>query len=127
MRTVGNNQAFSNAKRCVTTYYKKLKQDALRQYQGNWVRERRDWKILTRGKEVAQDNCRTGFVQSIWLLIPERERLAKKMASDQPLEPDATWHAIQDLYTLCVQDYTVLYLPKSRPVDGACPAKCCQL
>lgn len=62
MRTVGDNQAFGNAKRRLTSYRKKLKQDALRQYQENWVRERRDWKILTRGKEVATDNCKTDFV-----------------------------------------------------------------
>jgi len=35
MRTVGDNQAFSTAKRRVTNYHKKLKLDALRQYQDN--------------------------------------------------------------------------------------------
>ncbi|KAK5203076.1 hypothetical protein LTR47_011194 [Exophiala xenobiotica] len=49
------------------------------------------------------------------------------MAADHALEPTEMWQALQDLYTLCVQDFTVLYLPKSRPVDGACPVKCCQL
>ncbi|KAN0069234.1 Protein of unknown function (DUF3435) domain containing protein [Elaphomyces granulatus] len=106
---------------------KKLKNQALRQYQEQWVRERRDWNILTRGKEAAQDKSKTDFVQSICLLIPERGRLAQKMVADHALEPSEMWQALQDLYTLCVQDFTVLYLPKSRPVDGACPVKCCQL
>jgi hypothetical protein len=76
---------------------------------------------------VARVNCRTDFVQNIYLLIPERGRLAQQMASDQALRLEVTWRAMEDLYTLCVQDQTVLYLPKSRPVDGSCPTKRCQL
>jgi hypothetical protein len=56
----------------LTNYRKKLKQDTFRQYQENRVQERRDWEILARGKEAAKDNCKTDFIQSIWLLIPER-------------------------------------------------------
>ena len=37
------------------------------------------------------------------------------------------WRAMQDIHDLCVQDFTVLYLPRSRPVDGAYPTKCCQI
>jgi hypothetical protein len=55
----------------LTNYRKKLKQDTFRQYQENRVQERRDWEILARGKEAAKDNCKTDFIQSIWLLIPE--------------------------------------------------------
>ena len=104
-----------------------MKLAALRQYQQHWVRERRDWKILTRGKEIAQDKSKTDFVQNIRLLIPERGRLAEQMGVDRPLEPDEMWQALKDLHALCVQDFTVLYLSRSRPVDGACPVKCCQV
>lgn len=104
-----------------------LKRAALRQYQQNWVRERRDWKILTRGKELPPCTSKTDFVQSVSLLIPERGRVAEQMGLDRSLNPDEMWQALQDLRSLCVQDFTVLYLPQSRPVDGACPVKCCQI
>ena len=126
-RTGGGDKALNKAKQRYANLLKKLKNKALRQYQEHWVRERRDWKILTRGKETAQDKSKTDFVQNICLLIPERGRLSQKMAADHPLEPGEMWQAVQDLHTLCIRDLTVLYLPRSRPVDGACPVKCCQL
>lgn len=122
----GDNQAFSTAQRRLTTYSKKLKRDALRLYQETWVQERRDWKILTRGKEVAEDNSKTELAQSIYKLFPERGRLAEKMASTSPLTTDEMWAALRDLHTLCLREPNVLYLPGSRPVDGACPVKRCQ-
>jgi hypothetical protein len=72
-----------------------LKNEALRQYQEHWIQERRDWKILTRGKETALDKSKTDFVQSLCLLIPERGRLAPKMAADHALEPAEMWHALK--------------------------------
>jgi hypothetical protein len=51
----------------------------------------------------------------------KRGRLAKKIGSDEPLEPEDRWRAMRDLYTLRVGDFTVLYLPRSRPVDGRLP------
>ena len=110
-----------------TNLLKKMKVAALRQYQQNWVRERRDWKILTRGKDAAHDKSRTDYVRDMCLLIPERGRLAEQMSADDHLEPAKMWLALQDLQSLCSQDFTVLYLPGSRPVDGACPIKCCQI
>jgi hypothetical protein len=43
--------ALNEAKRRVTNYYKTLKSNTLREHQEQWIRDRRDWKILTRGKE----------------------------------------------------------------------------
>lgn len=123
---MGDNQAFSTAKRQLTTYSRKLKRDALRLYQETWVQERRDWKILTRGKEVAQDRSKTELAQDIYKLFPERGRLAERMASTHPLSSDEMWDALGDVRALCLQDSNVLYLPGSRPVDGACPVKACQ-
>ena len=127
VRIQGQTRALSQAKLRYTNLLKKLKLEALRQYQQHWVRERRDWKILTRGEAAAQGKSKTDVVQSICLLIPERGRLAEQMAIDRPLEPDEMWQALQDIHALCSQDFTVLYLPRSRPVDGACPVKCCQV
>jgi hypothetical protein len=111
-QAVGGNDAVSKAKRQYTNHPKKLKPKALYQHQEHWVRERRDWKILTRGREVAQDRRKTEFVESMCVLIPERGRLAKRMADDEPLEPEDMWRAMYDLYTLCVGDFTVLLSPQ---------------
>ncbi|OAG42721.1 AdoMet-dependent rRNA methyltransferase SPB1 [Fonsecaea monophora] len=73
----GGSIARSRPKQQYANRLKKLKKQALRQYQENWIRERRDWKILTRGKAAAQDKSKTDFVQSLCLLIPERGRLAQ--------------------------------------------------
>ncbi|KAL2440885.1 hypothetical protein ABEF95_008226 [Exophiala dermatitidis] len=122
----GQGATLTEAKRRLASYRKTLKHAALRQHQEEWVRERRDWKILTRGKEQPGDICKTDLAGRL-CLIPERGRLAQRMASDEPLSPDAMWDAMRDLHALCIRDFSVLYLPGLEPVDGACPVKCCQL
>ena len=60
-------------------------------------------------------------------MVPERGRLASRMVTDHRLDPEDMWLALQDIQSLCTQDFTVLYLPGSRLVDGAYPVKYCQL
>lgn len=119
--------SLKEAKKRLASYLKALKGKALRAYQEKWVQQRRDWKIVTRGKEQAHDLDRTDLVQSLCLLFPERARLAQMLASDEPLTPEARWLAMEDLYTLCTRDFSVLYLPGTQPIGGACPVKCCRL
>ena len=69
-------EAAKEAKRRLASCRKTLTRLALRQHQETWVRERRDWKVLTRGKEQPHDLCRTELVHSLCLLVPERGRLA---------------------------------------------------
>lgn len=114
-------------KRNLTSYRKTLKRLTLRKYQEAWIRERRDWKILTRGKQQAADVSRTDLVESLYLLIPERGRLARMMVDEKPMSPDARRQATTDLVSLCTRDLSVLYLPGLQPIGGACPVKCCQL
>jgi hypothetical protein len=89
--------------------------------------DRRVWKVLTRGKERAQDVCTDDLLQHFCLLRPEGCRLAKMIASDDPLSPAHTWQAIHDVLSLCTRDFTVVYLPGHEPVEGACPVACCRL
>jgi len=119
--------SLKEAKDRMVSYRKTLKRTTLRQYQQHWTRDRRDWKILTRGKQQADDLCKTDIVQSLCLLIPERGRLALGMASDDPISPAAMWRAMEDLHSLCTRNFTVLYLPGNEPREDACPVKCCQL
>ncbi|KAI9764757.1 MAG: hypothetical protein M1840_008026 [Geoglossum simile] len=117
----------SMAKSKVREYFRSLKAKTLQQYKQDWVRNRRDWKVTTHGKEPAKDVNRTDFTQSLFLVMPECGRLAKMMASDEPLIEGEIQQAMQDLYSLCVRDYTVLYRLGEEPIDGACLVKCCRL
>lgn len=95
-----------------------LKRKALVSYREAWIRQRRDWKILTRGKispEVDSDG------NHLNLILPERSRIEKKMRSTKPLDTDQMREAIQDVYTLISRDYTVFYRPGEEPLDGLCP------
>jgi hypothetical protein len=119
--------SLKESKRRLASYLKTLRRKALHQHQEAWVQERRDWKIITRGKKQAHDLHRTDLVQSLCLLFPERARLAQRLASDHTLTSEAKWFAMEDLYTLCTRDFSVLYLPGNQPTEGRCPVKCCQL
>ena len=122
----GHNQAFSSAQRRITIYWRKLKRDARRLYQETWLQERRDWTVLTRGKEAAEDNSKTEMAPGVYKLFPERGRLAEKMAATCPLATDEMWAALADLHVLCLRDSDMLYLPGSRAINGVCPAELCQ-
>jgi hypothetical protein len=78
------------------------------------------------GKEVAKDRSKTELAQSVYILCPERGRLAEKMASTHPMPSDEMWDALHDLYSLCSQDSDVLCLPGTCPVDGVCPIGHCK-
>lgn len=67
----GATTALREAKSRRDGYRKSLKRAAFRQHQEKWICERRDWKILTRGKERSGDTYKTDLVQSLCLLIPE--------------------------------------------------------
>ena len=67
------------------------------------------------------------LVKDLSLIIPERGRLAKMMARKDPLTELEMRQAMQDIYSLCAQDFTVLYRPGENPVDGACPVNHCRM
>ena len=121
LRTEGNNRDFTVAQRRLTTQLTRLKKDALDLYQDCWIQERRDWIVQSRGREKAQDESKTELAPSIYKLFPERGRLAQAMASTHALPAEEMWAALQDLVTLCHRGTDVLYLPGSRPINGACP------
>ena len=117
--------AVDKAQYSLSNYRRSLLQKALRAYQEEWVRTQRELKILNRGKQQAMDMDRTEHLLAC-LLISERGRLAPLMKSDKPLAPTEMWLAIADLHSLCVQAFTVLYLPGRRPVQGVCPVAQCR-
>ena len=95
-----------------------VRRKALVSFRMSWIRQRRDWKVLTRGKaslEVDTDG------NPLALILPERKRIQEKMSSGSPLSKDEMREAIQDFYTLITRDYTVFYRPGEEPVGGSCP------
>jgi hypothetical protein len=122
-----NPHEISVAKAKAHDYLNSLKAKTFHQYQQDWVRNRRDWKVITRGKEPTEDDPRTDLIQSLFLVMPECGHLAKMMASDKPLTEGEMRVAMCDLRSRCIRDYTLLYQSGEEPVDGACPVKCCRL
>ena len=121
-----NRATLDKAKRKVSRYRSTQRQKALVVYQEEWVRCRRELKILSRGKLPMTGMSGSDQLQSLCLIVPERGRLATWMASDASLSPTEMWQAVQDLHSLLVQDFPVLYLPGRKPVQGACPVAGCK-
>jgi hypothetical protein len=96
----------------------RLEKKALISFRQAWVRQRRVWKILTRGKlspEIDVDRDQLNRV------IPERDRTSKKMRQTGHLTIPEMREAIQDFYTLCIRNNDVFYRPGEEPLEGLCP------
>jgi hypothetical protein len=98
----------------------------LKEYQACWVRERRDQRILNRGKEerliLKNDVC----TRAQALIMPEISRIATLMSCTRDLSFDEMLLFVQDLQSQCARDFDVVYLPGESPVEGLCPARGCQ-
>ncbi|PYH76412.1 hypothetical protein BO82DRAFT_321834 [Aspergillus uvarum CBS 121591] len=97
----------------------------LQQYQSEWVQSRRDWKILTRGRERPDQKQQVAEKQVLCKLMPELGRLAAVISSNAPLSFDEKASVVRDLYTQCLRDFAVVYRPKEEPIHGCCPVASC--
>jgi len=97
----------NKAKRRVKSYYKTLKRETLRTYQEKWARDSRDWKILTRGKELPSGLNKNDRLHVLCRLIRERGRLRQIVVADTPLSPEEIWDAMQEVYLLFTRDLLV--------------------
>ncbi|KAJ5318323.1 hypothetical protein N7476_004743 [Penicillium atrosanguineum] len=103
----------------------RLRLAGLKEYQKRWVREKRDQKILKKGKAelvVGENDVST---QAQFLLMPELARISSLMSSDRELSFDETLLFVDDLKTHCERDFDVAFLPQERPIQGCCPARDC--
>lgn len=105
-------------------YKDRLLRKTLSQYKLEWVRQRRDWKIDTRGKVSPNDDVKTDLESILTRLMPERGRVAKLMTSNQAATEQERKNVIEDLCSL-ISRGTALHLPGEKPVDGLCPVKGC--
>ncbi|CAG7932841.1 unnamed protein product [Penicillium olsonii] len=99
----------------------------LKQYQNRWVREKRDQKIINRGKEEPRHLENDICTRTQMLIMPEVARIATAMSCTKELSFDEKLLFVQDLQTQCVRDFDVVYLPNESPVQGLCPVKGCQI
>ena len=115
------------AKAKARNYRASLTKDSLQKYKMEWVRQRRDWKVTTRGKEIVDDHEPTDLLDVLSLMMPERQRLTKTMISDKVVSEQERRQAVEDLCFLVSQDTTTFYLPKENPIDGQCPSDGCDV
>ncbi|KAI3240761.1 hypothetical protein DTO012A7_2460 [Penicillium roqueforti] len=103
----------------------RLRLASLKEYQNRWVREKRDQRILNRGKSelVISENDVSTRAQS--LLMPELAHISTLMSSDRELSFDEMLLFVDDLKTYCERDSDVAYLPRESPIQDRCPARDC--
>ncbi|KAJ5268057.1 hypothetical protein N7524_006097 [Penicillium chrysogenum] len=99
----------------------------LRQYQTRWAQEKRDRKVINRGKEEPTHSENDIRARTQMLIMPEVARIATAMSSTKELSFDEKLLFVEDLQTQCLRDFDVVYLPNESPVHGLCPVKGCQI
>ncbi|KAF5857607.1 hypothetical protein ETB97_005536 [Aspergillus alliaceus] len=112
-------------KRDYSILKRRISSSRLQQYQSQWVRSRRDWKILTRGRERPDHIERSAEKQVLCKFMPELGRLAAVMSSNEPLSFDEKASVVKDLFTQCLRDFDVVYRPGEEPVEKRCPVASC--
>jgi hypothetical protein len=60
--------------------------------------------------------------QALFRVLPERARLADRIKSKEPRTRVQRLSAVEDLLSLCMRNFDVMYRPGEEPVDGACPS-----
>ncbi|PYH99229.1 hypothetical protein BO71DRAFT_415712 [Aspergillus ellipticus CBS 707.79] len=104
---------------------RKIYSKAFQQYQSDWVRNRRDWKILTRGRERPNYIEQAAEKQVLCKLMPELGRLAAVISSNQSLSFDEKASVVHDIHTHCLRELDVVYLPDEELQEGRCQVPAC--
>jgi hypothetical protein len=125
----GSATTLQEAERRAASYYKKLYRVRLREYQKRWVQDHRDWKILSRGKEVPSDTSKTDLDSSQEYLSPDprtstsRPENGSGRAINLESEVGGRSRPLLPVYSRLHG----LLSAGTYPVGGACPVKCCQV
>lgn len=99
----------------------------LKQYQKRWAQEKRDQKIINRGKEEPTHLENDIRIYAQMLIIPEVTRIATAISYTKELSFNEKLLLVQDLQTQCARDFDIVYLPNQSPVHRLCPAKGCHI
>lgn len=98
----------------------------LKEYQRRWVREKRDQRILNRGKEETPALEKDVCTQALALIMPKSARIAIMMSCTEELSFERMLLFVEDLRKHCSRDFDVVYLPGENPDQGRCPVESCQ-
>lgn len=93
----------------------KLTSESLKTYRNEWIKNRRDWKIETNGKELPDDEEKIQLTQILSRLMPQRGRLAHILVSDQVVSDDQRRLAVEDLLFL-ITERDNISLPGEKPI-----------
>lgn len=104
----------------------RLRLAGLKAYQNQWLRERRDQRILSKGKEELPTGENDVCTRAQAVVMPELARITSWMTSDGELSFHEMILLVDDLKTHCERDFDVVYLPNESPIQGRCPVKGCQ-
>ncbi|KAJ5139397.1 uncharacterized protein N7515_004245 [Penicillium bovifimosum] len=104
----------------------RLRLSALTNYRTQWVRDRRDWTVLSKGQKSPNDPEKNACTRALALIMPEIGRLAAIMSSTEPMSFDEKLLFMKDLQKQCSREYDIIYLPNEAPIHGKCPIESCQ-
>jgi len=107
------------------TYRGHLKALAFSKYRSDWIEARRDWRILTRGREDDALPLQNEIARLIARILPERSAVTVAILSMAPQPRNEKLQMIVNLTKLCSRDLRVVHYPGEEPVDGNCPVKRC--
>lgn len=109
-----------------SAFKRQLHPKALHDYHDRWVRERRDRKITSGGRERTEYVEEVAEKQALGKIMPELGRLTGIMSCNKPLTYHEKASVVEDLHTHCLRDFSVVYLPGEDPVKGRCPVENCK-
>lgn len=122
-----NSSGLVESKKRLASYVKSLKADALRQHQEDWIQRRRDWKIVTRGKE----QHRTWIVPtlsrisvSFFLSVLVSHRCWRLMKYSRRRPDGSPWQTSSPSVHETLRCST---FPGCQPVKECCPVECRRL
>lgn len=104
----------------------RIRMAELHRYQAQWLADRRDLRIINRGKKNPEFLESNACTHALGLIMPELPCIAATMSSTEPLSFDERLLFAKRLLTQCHRDYDVMYLPNESPVDGKCPVTTCR-
>ena len=104
------------AKKALQAKTAKLEKEALKKYRHDWVRQRRDWKVTTRGK-ISNGQKEVPNVAGV---SQERQNIARQVRCDVPQCLEDMRRSIEDAFRLCTSG-DIFYYPGEEPLDGLCP------
>lgn len=123
---VGDKEAITAERLKYRKALVRFRLSALKEYQSSWMRERRDRRILNKGKEKpAHDDDNNVCTRAQALIMPEFGRISALMSFDGELSFNEMLLFVEDLKTYCERDFDVVYLPQESPIAGHCPAIGC--